>query len=620
MQIQETSQSSCFQTSTSAAQSKTSGTSTFDAEMYKVRYMLELDKSPTGGWSIGGRNTRTFTEAKLSDGTAVSVSKLGDVEGESCYRLRLGEGTGKELELEFSGDLRVGTDLEGKYLVYSPQTHTTRTYAADGSITETEGDATQESAQVIHIGVTGATLQGGDGDDVFLVLGANTVVDCGAGNDTVVLGYNASRADIRLGEGNNQVSGQMLHSGSIKGGDGDNQIRLAMHDTSVVLGNGINTLSCTTIDGEVSLGNGDNCLNLAVSGTRIVCGDGNNMLQGTTIEGAANISFGNGNNSLDVHEIREDSRVSFGDGNNTINLYSLGQLWTDFDGWSSGTPGAILAQSGASLSMGNGNNSIEIYEILEHSSLTTGHGDSTIVVHTLANSSLHVGNGNNDINISGIETSTTQVGNGNNTVHYGSLDESTAVIGNGNNTITVGTIGQDSSLNVGDGNNAFELWKAAGNARISLGDGDNDLRIWDFLGTASFSIGNGNNILTIQQLMDEAVFSLGSGNSVVYLAEKSDTATLSLGGGENTVRNLAEMGLDFFDPAREDKNPYAEELAALRLARMENGLPSMYDPSDPFQSSSFGLRSDKLQVVGAQSELNERIALLTHRNFTQAAS
>ena len=372
--------------------------------------------------------------AVSADGTFVAVSGRGSAGQAGSYSLSLGSGTNREMTLDFTGDLRVGTAENGDYLVYSAERNLTTRYAADGTTTETHGDATQNASGKIHVSTSGGEIHGGDGDEVFFVFGHNATIHCGSGNDKVILSDTAENVTVNAGKGDNTITGGQLYGGAITAGDGNNTIQLQKSlDTRIALGKGNNSVKVSEyIGGSLGLGDGDNILMLGKA-------------QGTTIK------IGNGDNAVTISTMDQESALNAGDGNNTLNIGEIGKVvfemrridWSTILGKSPKEAylnlinRPIIGGSSASVTLGNGNNTVHVSSMINEASVTIGNGNNRFTVNSvLRHSSISLGDGDNDLfSTSSLQgESSISLGNGTNLIEYaGAGDYSTLRLGSGAN-------------------------------------------------------------------------------------------------------------------------------------------------------------------------------------------
>lgn len=380
-------------------------------------------------------NWAATKSATSANGTYVVVGEQKSAGEPARYTLGLGTGTDRELSLDFTGDVRIGTAENGDYLVYSTEKHATTRYLADGTSFEIEGDATQAASEKIYVSTTGGEIYGGDGDEVFFIFGNNTRLHCGNGNDKVILGDLVEAATIHAGEGDNAITGGQLHASHITAGSGNNTIQLQKSlDTRLDLGGGNNVVKINEyIDGSASMGDGNN-----------------NLMLGSAL--GLDLTIGAGDNAVTIsNKMNQESRLSLGDGDNTLKIGSLGL--TVFGPLSRRLPDEIgflsreeldtyferpvIAGSSASISLGSGNNTVQVREMSYASSI--------------------------------------DIGDGNNNVSVGSMKyDSSVSIGNGNNSIvSKGTLRHGASITCGDGTNMIEYEGAEQGAFLKVGNGAN---------------------------------------------------------------------------------------------------------------------------------------------------
>lgn len=604
------------------------------------------------------------SEAVNSDGTKVTVTDLRS-ESEGQYRLQLDTGTGGTIDLEFSGDLRLGTDVDGNYLVFSAETGRTTRYNADGSVAEeTYGDATSTAGNRIHIGTTGAALVGSDDDELFFVLGDDTKVTCGSGNDTVVLAKNSFGADINIGEGNNTVTGNRMFNGRVVAGDGDNRFELGFCDSDVIAGDGNNTVKGSVVDGSFTAGDGNNFFKGNITASSVKFGNGDNIIDSYSVEYNSALEIGNGNNIVTVGTLGsggslvgylsfngvDTSSFSIGNGNNIVDIENImpidshnissgsryNELKTkdNYDELISGLNNNSKIKikdiginniyfgngdnsikigniSNCSVNIGNGNNNIEIYELIEIS-LAIGHGNNNYYTYSIQDSEISFGDGNNAFTFADIGgSSQITSGDGNNIVSLGNMSgTSTASLGSGDNYVRIYTMQDDAGVFMGDGNNAVSISQARGNAQITVGDGSNDISIYELFDNALFSLGDGNNTVEAYWLHGDAVLQIGNGNNIMVTSITDSPSNIALGNGNNYVCNYQELGLNghaLQGSEIERYNQLAEYFDSIREERSNSGHPSINNMKEMFRDS-------QQKPILQSSELMQRVAMLTSWN------
>jgi len=383
---------------------------------------------------VTNENWASSKSSTSSDGTFVSVSGQSSTGQAETYALSLGSGTDRELKLDFTGDLRIGTAENGDYLVYSAEKNITTRYAADGTTTEVDGDATANASGKIHVSTTGGEIHGGDGDEVFFVFGNNATIHCGSGNDKVILGDAAENVTIDAGDGDNTITGGQLYGGKITAGNGNNTIQLTK-----------------ALDTQIALGSGDNSVSVnAYTGGSLKMGDGNNTLKIGSALGV-NMGTGEGDNRITVNTMNQYTKLTVGDGNNDLRIGSMGQVifdnsrkdWSQIEGMNYDElykfthNRKILVGSSAAISLGNGNNTVSVGSMINGSSVNIGDGNNQFSVNDMSyNSSVKLGDGNNTL------SSREMLGN-----------ESFITCGNGSNILDYKGVDRFSSLTVGNGDN-----------------------------------------------------------------------------------------------------------------------------------------------------------------------
>ena len=264
------------------------------------------------------------------------------------YTLRLG-GEDSQLNVEFGGNLRIAKGEDGLYSVYFSDSNVTRTYAEDGSFTEISGDTTDADGSRIFVSTTpGETMQGGSGNDTFLVYGSCSHINTGEGDNTVIL-KNASslaRSDPSLttGDGNNTITVEGAFSGTMSLGNGDNTVSIGTLTGTLSLGDGRNHVTIDSMNkgfggalASISTGNGDSHFSIkkmgngasisnlfTTSSESSVAESARRTFAIGSMSDQASISLHSGTNSLDIGSMQDGASVSqlFGDMNLNIQQMS----------------------------------------------------------------------------------------------------------------------------------------------------------------------------------------------------------------------------------------------------------------------------------------------------------
>jgi hypothetical protein len=302
----------------------------------------------------------------------------------------------------------------------------------------------------------GGTIRMGEGSDRLVaraILGSRIE---SSGNDSVAAKY--LNANIHSDTGGMHIAAGNSLAGTFILGDADNTIRSqgAITRANIKMGNGNNSISGDYIEmSRIDAGNGNNALTINhrvnathlieglvgnINGVDINFGDGNNTIRAAGMTYSA-ITVGNGNNTLDVNE-----------GYRTINT--------------------------SIIEMGNGENSIATGD-LSVSDLKTGDGNDHIRIGRAGGSSIQAGGGDDAIEIDESYLSTVDGGDGNDAITIKNARASIIAGGNGDDALAVANVNR--SLITGDAPKnedwqvALENFLVGGLARsLAGGDDSND--------------------------------------------------------------------------------------------------------------------------------------------------
>ena len=483
-----------------------------------------------------------------ADGGSVTVQRTGATTstetGQQSYTYSaIVQGSdGQSLSLDFNENVRLNKGQDGSYSAYFSDSNKTRTYSADGSFAEVDGDLYAGSdADAIHFGVTGSAIKAGNGNNLVFVYDDNVSVTGGSGNDTVHLADNGRGVSVDTGDGNDSVTGKTVYDGNIQMGSGNNSVALSgLHGGSVTFADGDNSLDIGHIDAaQIALGDGSNSITsrLIINDASISAGNGNNTLAvdafGENIMGneyivrsstAGQISLGNGDNIISIQKSVSQSSLAVGGGNNTINVHTLVGEVNIGNGDNmlnvSSMGHELNRYSGASgrVTMGNGNNTVDVQQMVRMSDLGVGDGNNTINVGLMDFGRIDAGNGKNIISTGKMDKgSQIKVGNGNNTVKTKEMEMAAKVVlGNGNNTAYAGSMSSGSSMAFGDGNNSAYAGSISEVASMAFGDGNNSVIANTLKDSADIFFGNGDNALSIDHLKSGHV-SFGAGMNSMFV-------------------------------------------------------------------------------------------------------
>jgi hypothetical protein len=406
-------------------------------------------------------------EGSASDGTSITVQRSGGIYSSTpdikngyinadtlmgyTYSANLSDANGNDFVIDFTDNIKATKNAAGNLSVYLAESNTTRTYAADGSYLDEEGDLTDQDADTIYVITNDKAVSIGNGNNTVFVYGNNSSIKSGSGNDSFYLAGQLSNVKIDTGAGDDKISsttsfgytsGKTVYGLNLTLNDGNNTVDIAhMVGGSIIGGDGDNTLKVDHAQGvEVSLDNG------------------NNFYKGT-LDSGANLRLGNGNNTLDIHSVGQVASYSYN-------------------------------ASSASVSLGNGDNNVRINQVQENSSVSLGNGSNNLNIYEVESSSaLIIGNGDNKVSIYQVEeNSNFSLGSGNNKVNMYSLEgKSGFAVGDGDNALSIYGVKQDSSLTVGRGSNDVKV-DTLDNAAFQIGNGYNSLLVSNLIGNFSLSI------------------------------------------------------------------------------------------------------------------------------------
>ena len=252
-------------------------------------------------------------------------------------------------------------------------------YAGNGTNSVTAGagnDIVTSGAGYISVG--------NGNNSVSLKYGASTVIG-GAGNDFVdVATYSYSRYDniFILGDGDNYVNNDDVQRSSIITGNGNDTIITGGNSALIEAGDGDNNISVktsggsNTIDaGYVNVGNGDNSVSLKYGASTVIGGSGNDSL------------------TVDTYSYnRYDNFINFGEGDNYVNNDSV-QRSTILTG--AGDDTIIVGGNTNSIQAGAGDNKINLNS--GYNTLITGAGNDTITFAGGVKGNIIVWGGGNDV-------------------------------------------------------------------------------------------------------------------------------------------------------------------------------------------------------------------------------
>jgi hypothetical protein len=530
-------------------------------------------------------------EGTSSDGTSVNVRRVAGIYSSGpeaqdgyphtdalegyIYAADFTDAEGGSVSVEFTGDIKAGKNSAGNLSVYFHNTGVTRTYSADGGYTEEQGYLLADDADSsIIINTSGSHVTAGNGNNLIFVYGDNSSIRGGEGNDDIRLASGLSNVKIDTGAGDDSVSVITAYN-NINGATAYNmELTLNSGNNNVFLG-GMNGRG-GMIGGSITAGNGDNNLNISgAAGTVINLGDGDNRLNISEAAGTA-ITLGDGDNRYKGYALSQGASLALGDGSNSVDIYEVGQAQT---------VSRSRDASSATLSLGNGDNQVKVSKIQSGSEASAENGANTFDISEIASgSALNVGNGDNKLGITEVEgNSSVNIGNGDNKIYINELESGSHVaLGNGNNLAKIYSIEGGSSLGFGDGHNALQLYSLY-NSVLSFGNGDNDAKLYKTYGDSTLNTGGGDNLLQIEYVEDASKINAGEGTNAFYLPVFSGEASIFGQAGQaftdEDVNSLKEQGL--WDAVG--------ELTATRNERERQGVATLADmEKDAFFNSGLG--------------------------------
>jgi hypothetical protein len=280
---------------------------------------VELDPHAFfGGTAVPPRTESETTRIAGANGASVAVTQHPATEyGALPYTLHLGEGSG-QLDIELSGNARIGKTEDGLYSVYFSNGDVTRTYAADGSFTETSGDQTNADAGRIFISTTNENLQGSSGNDTFLVYAGGSITT-GEGDNTVILKSSYAHNAVTTGNGTNRITCANNYLGTMLLGDGENIVSVGtMAGMGLVsVGTGDSSISIEKMTGGKisSLGGGEESERAisigSMSGSsKVFLTKGKNTVDIGGMSGTADVFLFDGEAALSVGHVSESAAIT----------------------------------------------------------------------------------------------------------------------------------------------------------------------------------------------------------------------------------------------------------------------------------------------------------------------
>lgn len=275
----------------------------------------------------------------------------------------------------------------------------------------------------VTIDSTGLAATGGFTSNINSISAfSNTVINTGAGNDTLTTGGSNIAGLINVGGGNNAINTQGNFEGtsSVSASNGNNSIVGSVMEAqgdNIALQTSTNELDSAS---SISLGNGNNNVSVTRMESAASWNDWNPLdenVDDTYVLLGSTITAGNGTNTINVSSMEENAKISLGNGQNTVNFSGF-----DFDGSevmaadtdgprervSLSSPTAAQDLLGAQVNLGNGGNTVNFNDLIlqvqpEFGFNSTLVGEGALLKSGTGNDKLNV-NFINDINV--VELST----------------------------------------------------------------------------------------------------------------------------------------------------------------------------------------------------------------------
>ena len=493
---------------------------------------------------------------RLSGANGASVA-VTSVEGRSAAdTLHLGVEEGWQVEVPFSGGLRIARTEHGAYAVYFTGSDVTRTYAADGTYSEAAGDLTDPDAGRIFVSNGYETLQGGAGNDTFLVYGVCRSVHTGEGDNTVIIkgglsgAYRTDEAMLVTGNGNNAITVEGTLNGAVELGDGNNIVSVE----GMGLGSTLRT------------GSGDNSISVSrMAHARLTLGDGDNFVSVDSMHNAS-IDTGNGNSIFSVQEMTGQSYISM---IHTVAPASDSAKRTLHIGSMSDNSSVYLVR---------GDNTVHVGSMTEKALVSQWFG-------SMAFSADHLG-GSASVFCLTDRTS----------VSVNNMSGQAKLRVHGDSSVNVGAMSESASMFISSLAGGFK-WNVDSKGYVTPGTGPCTAEVVVGLmrDRASAALIGAGHLAAVGELRDRAALNLSQGRSTVVVGEA----------GEDTSLNVKEENLSVIEGLDQGQRDAVEALLARwQDARNEAELPA----------TGKDLWASLTGKAALSEALSQRLALLLTRN------
>lgn len=413
-----------------------------------------------------------------------------------------------------------------------------------------------------------ASLSGAGGDDTIVIGASNTFVDGGGGIDTISyasLGTGVT-VDLTVGTSSNgdvvtsiesvigsaqddTIIGSSIASGFLNGGDGNDSVIVNANNTTVIGGDGIDTVShasaatgqtinlaagtgsngitysgiesvvgsafadtitgSTTPGGTLDGGDGDDAISVGAANTIVIGGNGSDTVSYTSAATGVTVDLVNGTSSNGdtlsgiehavgssfadsiIGSAATGTTLNGGDGHDTITVNAssttvIGGAGTDTVSYAIAATGVTVNLTAGTSSAGDTLSSVE-------SVIGSGFAD-TITGSATAGGTLNAGAGNDTIIINGANT--------------------TVIGGNGTDTVTFASAGAGVTINLAAGtSNNGSTFTGVENV---IGSGFADTIIGGSAVGATLNGGNGNDTIVIGAANTIVDGGAGSGDTLSY--------------------------------------------------------------------------------------------------------
>ena len=463
----------------------------------------------TGGQILSGSaldNTQTDTVYVESTGNVFgsiggNLTLTAPIGGDSDTTV-LPAGDGVTDNITVDGQNNVLFNAPGSGLV--PLTNATVSYTVNGgtgdNLVELSNGGGGGSTTITLGGTDNEVLLNGDADNTVTSVGSGTLIEVGSFHDkmsafstTATIG--GADSLVEGGDENFTILGTAVTSAAlVELGDGNNIVALKGTGSDLIeVGDGGNSVKATGDNNDVFVGNGTNSVTLSGNGNFV------NVTDPSSSKGSDAIQLGLGTGDT----------VDLDHAGGTVN--------------GSGTGTTTVNQAGTQaekVTLGNGTGLI-----------TLGNGNDTVVANG-ATTSVAAGNGNDSVTAGGNNDVIT-LGNGKNTVTAaGNTDHIT--LGNGNNTVTAagsgdtGILGSGSNTVTAAGSGGTFTFNASATSVNTLTFGANDKATVNG-GTLGATLNGAGDTLVLNNVKAGSTVLAGA-NSDTFDVNGSTSANFTLGG------------------------------------------------------------------------------------------